>query len=226
MIMQKLNVRWLGQQDYTACWQAMQQFTHERDQETVDELWLLEHTPVFTQGQNGKKEHVLHPGDIPVIQTDRGGQVTYHGPGQLMVYTLIDLKRKQFNIRELVTALEESVVQLLAEHNIKATAKREAPGVYVDDKKICSIGLRIRKGCAYHGIAFNVSMDLQPFTRINPCGFSSLKMIQLAELSSLANPLETGHQLVNYLMANLVYTHATFYNDEILPTRTSLKHLE
>lgn len=211
MIIDTLNVRWLGQQDYLSCWQAMQAFTNQRDEQATDEIWLLEHTPVFTQGQNGKAEHVLNPGDIPVIQTDRGGQVTYHGPGQLMVYILVDLKRKQFNVRGLVTLLELSVIDLLAEYDITAYAKRDAPGIYVDEKKIGSIGLRIRRGCSYHGIAFNVAMDLQPFTRINPCGFSALQMTQFADLGGLALTQETGSKLITYLMKHLGYTSANYY---------------
>lgn len=209
-----LLIRWLGQQDYASIWQAMQTFTNERTEETTDEVWLLEHLPVFTQGQNGKAEHLLNPGDIPVVQTDRGGQVTYHGPGQLMVYTLIDLKRRQVNVRELVSLLEQSVVDLLKHYQINAYAKREAPGVYVDSKKICSIGLRIRRGCSYHGIAFNIGMDLEPFTRINPCGFSQLQMTQLSELGGPAEVQEAGRQLVNYLMENLRYTQHTWAKDE------------
>lgn len=201
-----LTIRWLGSKDYQPCWEAMQEFTRTRHEETADEIWLLEHTPVFTQGQNGKPEHVLNPGDIPVVQTDRGGQVTYHGPGQLMVYTLIDLRRKKINVRELVTALEQSVIDLLAEYHIHAAAKQEAPGVYVDQKKICSIGLRIRKGCSYHGIAFNVALDLEPFSRINPCGFAQLQMGQFSELGGLKSTLETGRGLVKYLSRNLRYT--------------------
>jgi lipoyl(octanoyl) transferase len=206
MIADLLTVRWLGQQDYMPCWQAMQAFTQNRDEATGDEVWLLEHRPVFTQGQNGKPEHVLNPGDIPVVQTDRGGQITYHGPGQLMIYTLIDLKRKKLNVRELVSLLEQSVIDLLAEYHITAIAKRDAPGVYVDHKKICSIGLRIKKGCSYHGIAFNITLDLEPFSRINPCGFSELKMAQFSELGGLTSTLETGRSLVKYLMKNLRYT--------------------
>lgn len=212
MILNTLIIRWLGQQDYSACWQAMQQFTNQRNEHTLDEIWLLEHHPVFTQGQNGKPEHILDPGLIPVVQTDRGGQVTYHGPGQLMVYTLIDLQRKKLNVRELVTQLEQSVIDLLTHHGIHAYAQRKAPGVYVDEKKICSIGLRIRRGCAYHGIAFNVAMDLAPFTRINPCGFTSLKMTQLSALSHLKETLATGQQLTNYLIKNLGYTTSSYVN--------------
>lgn len=214
-------VRWLGSQAYLASWQAMQQFTHQRTHDTIDEVWLLEHFPVFTQGQNGKAEHVLDAGDIPIVQTDRGGQITYHGPGQLMMYVLIDLKRKKLTIRDLVSQLENAVIELLATYDIEAHAKREAPGVYVGDSKICSIGLRIRKGCSYHGIAFNIAMDLEPFNRINPCGFTGLKMTSLSEALAANNQKETakkitpdtlsvGRKLVNYLAKNLGYTTAKF----------------
>ncbi len=174
-------IRDLGQQDYQVCWQMMQTFTQQRHENTPDEIWLLEHHPIFTQGQNGKAEHLLNPGSIPVIQTDRGGQITYHGLGQLVIYTLIDLRRKKLNIREIVSLLENSVINILSQYGIQASAKSDAPGVYVENKKICSVGLRIRRGCSYHGLAFNVSMDLQPFSRINPCGFSQLEMTQLAD---------------------------------------------
>ena len=205
-----LNIRWLGLKDYLSCWQAMRSFTDTRHEETADECWLLEHPPVFTQGQNGKAEHILKTLDIPVIQTDRGGQVTYHGPGQLMVYTLIDLKRKKLNVRDLVTRLEQTIIDFLADYGIHANAKREAPGVYVNGNKICSIGLRIRKGCSYHGIAFNVAMNLDPFTQINPCGFSQLKMTQFADLGGINDTLEAGRYLVNYLIKNLGYTGANY----------------
>jgi lipoyl(octanoyl) transferase len=201
-----LTIRWLGRQDYQTCWRAMQDFTQQRSEVTADEIWLVEHDPVFTQGQNGKPEHVLNPGNIPIIQTDRGGQITYHGPGQLMVYTLIDLRRKKFNVRDLVSRIEQSVVDFLAAYHITAIAKRDAPGVYVDQQKICSIGLRIRKGCSYHGIAFNVALDLEPFSRINPCGFSELKMVQFSALGGSSSLLETGRGLVKYLIKNLGYT--------------------
>jgi lipoyl(octanoyl) transferase len=208
-----LNVRWLARRDYLPCWDAMQQFTNSRDENTIDEIWLLEHNPVFTQGQNGKPEHVLNAGDIPVIQTDRGGQVTYHGPGQLMVYTLIDLRRKQVNVRELVSILENGVIDLLAEYGITAVARKDAPGVYVNDMKICSIGLRIRRGCSYLGIAFNISLDLEPFSRINPCGFSQLKMTHFAQLGGLDNTLEAGRKLISYLTKSLGYTNVHYEND-------------
>lgn len=197
--------RWLGQQDYLSCWKAMRAFTDNRSDDTPDEIWLLEHHPVLTQGQNGKPEHVLNPGDIPVIQTDRGGQVTYHGPGQLMIYTLIDIQRLRLPVREFVMRLEQSVIDLLSEYGIHAIAKREAPGVYVEEQKIASIGLRIRKGRAYHGIAFNVAMDLEPFTRIHPCGFAKLSMTQFSTLGGLDNTLETGRNLLKYLVKRLGY---------------------
>lgn len=203
-------IRRLEQQDYESCWQAMRHFTNHRDDTIPDEIWLLEHPPVFTQGQNGKPEHVLNPGDIPVIKVDRGGQVTYHGPGQLVAYTLIDLKRKKFNIRQLVTLLEKSIIHLLAEYNIEAKAKCDAPGVYVDNKKICSVGLRIRRGCSYHGLALNIAMNLEPFSRINPCGFSELKMTQLSELAGPQDIKETELKLVDSLATNLGYTKRLF----------------
>ncbi len=205
--MNTLLIRLLDMQDYHSCWQAMQQFTNQRHADTLDEIWLLEHYPVFTQGQNGKAEHILNAGDIPVINVDRGGQVTYHGPGQLVAYTLIDIKRKKFNVRELVTRLEQSVIQMLAEYQISATAKCTAPGVYVADKKICSIGLRIRRGCSYHGLAFNIAMDLEPFKRINPCGFSALQMTQLSELGGPKDLRVARDKLIESLVKNLGYNH-------------------
>lgn len=201
-------IRTLGLHDYQDCWQQMQAFTNHRTDETPDEIWLVEHPPVFTQGQNGKPEHLLHPGSIPVIQVDRGGQVTYHGPGQLVVYPLVNLKRKKLNVRNIVTILEKSVIQLLEKYGISAVAKCDAPGVYVDNKKICSLGLRIRRGCSFHGLALNVNMDLEPFSRINPCGFSELKMTQLSELAPDVDIEIIGQQLLDYLIKNLGYTSA------------------
>jgi lipoyl(octanoyl) transferase len=173
---------WLGRVDYARTWRAMQSFTDERDATTPDEIWFLEHGPVFTQGLNGKREHLLAPGDIPVVGIDRGGQVTYHGPGQLVVYPLIDLRRLGMGVRELVVALETAVVALAAAHGISASGRRDAPGVYVEGRKLASLGLRIRRGCSYHGLALNVDMDLEPFGRINPCGMTGLEMTQLAAL--------------------------------------------
>ncbi|WP_442958730.1 MULTISPECIES: lipoyl(octanoyl) transferase LipB [unclassified Providencia] len=161
----------------------MHQFTEERTENTCDEVWLVEHPRVFTQGQAGKAEHVLAPGDIPVIQSDRGGQVTYHGPGQQVMYVMLNLKRNKIGVRELVTALENTVVNTLAHFNIAAYPRPDAPGVYVNGDKICSLGLRIRQGCSFHGLALNISMDLEPFNRINPCGYSELKMTQVSDLA-------------------------------------------
>jgi lipoyl(octanoyl) transferase len=174
-------LRRLDRVDYAPTWQAMRAFTDVRDATTADELWFLEHAPVFTQGLNGKPEHLLATGDIPVVGIDRGGQVTYHGPGQLVMYALIDLKRRRIGVRELVVALENAVITLAASHGIEASGRREAPGVYVGARKLASIGLRVRRGCSYHGLALNVDMDLEPFGRINPCGIAGLAMTQLAD---------------------------------------------
>ena len=176
------NVRHLGEVDYQNTWQKMQDFTNSRQQDTDDELWFLQHPPVYTLGKNGKAEHVLNPADIPVINSDRGGQVTYHGPGQIVVYTLLDLKRLNIGVRQLVSILEQAIIDLLAGYGVVSSARREAPGVYVDNAKIAALGLRVRKGCSFHGMALNVDMDLEPFTRINPCGFEGLEVTQLKNL--------------------------------------------
>ncbi|AGN87700.1 MULTISPECIES: lipoyl(octanoyl) transferase LipB [Enterobacteriaceae] len=175
-------IRNLGLQPYDPISRAMHEFTDARDETTPDEIWLVEHHPVFTQGQAGKAEHVLAPGDIPVIQSDRGGQVTYHGPGQQVMYVLINLKRRKVGVRELVTLLENTVINTLATLGINAQARADAPGVYVQGKKICSLGLRIRKGCSFHGLALNIDMDLAPFMRINPCGYAGMEMTQVSQL--------------------------------------------
>ena len=177
-----LLIRKLGIQPYEKTWQEMQAFTDQRTDETDDELWLLQHPPVYTLGKNGKPEHVLDPGDIPIVQTDRGGQVTYHGPGQIIVYTLLDLNRLGIGVRELVTRLEDGVINLLDDYGINAVARRDAPGVYVDGRKIAALGLRVRKGRSFHGLSFNVDMDLEPFSRINPCGYEGLEVTQLSDL--------------------------------------------
>ncbi|MUK76824.1 lipoyl(octanoyl) transferase LipB [Aliivibrio fischeri] len=178
----RLVVKNLGRQDYEPVWKAMHTFTDERDENTCDEVWLVEHNPVFTQGQAGKEEHVLAAGDIPIVKSDRGGQVTYHGPGQLVAYVLINLRRKNIGVRELVTHIENTVINTLSHFNVASAARPDAPGVYVDNKKICSLGLRIRKGCSFHGLALNINMDLSPFLRINPCGYAGMEMIQLHDL--------------------------------------------
>jgi lipoyl(octanoyl) transferase len=175
-------VRRLGLVEYEPTWRAMQRFTDERDATTPDEIWFLEHPPVFTLGMNASRAHVLAPGDIPVVQIDRGGQVTYHGPGQLVVYPLIDLRRSGLGVRDLVTALERSVIDLAAEYRVIAEARRNAPGVYVQGRKLASVGIRVRRGASYHGLAVNVRLDLEPFGRINPCGYEGLEMTQLSEL--------------------------------------------
>ena len=191
-----LIVRELGLQDYTTVWQAMQQFTDQRSSETVDEIWLLEHHSVFTQGQAGKEEHLLFPGDIPVVKVDRGGQVTYHGPGQLVVYVLLDLKRRNLGVRALVTLIEQVLIDLLKQYGVCAYAKADAPGVYVNDAKIASLGLRVRKGCTFHGLALNVSMDLSPFSRINPCGYAGMQMIQCKDVQGPQSIAEAKQQIV------------------------------
>ncbi len=177
----EILIRHLGRTEYRATWDAMRAFTDARQKDTPDEFWLTEHPPVFTQGLNGKAEHLLNPGEIPVIQIDRGGQVTYHGPGQLVAYTLLDLPRRGYGVKGLVSRLEDSVINLLGNYDIDAQTRTGAPGVYVGEAKIAALGLRIRKGCCYHGLSLNVEMDLEPFSRINPCGFRDLAVTQLRD---------------------------------------------
>jgi lipoyl(octanoyl) transferase len=177
-----ITIRQLGLQDYETVWWTMQRFTLDRTPETGDQIWIVEHTPVYTLGLNGKREHLLNPGPIPVVQCDRGGQVTYHGPGQLVVYPLLNLKRRELGVRPLVTLLEQTMIAALAGYGIHAVARAEAPGVYVDGKKIGSIGIRIRNNCCYHGLSLNNAMDLTPFKFINPCGYAGLEVTQLADL--------------------------------------------
>jgi lipoyl(octanoyl) transferase len=176
-----LVCRHLGIVNYMDSWQKMLDFTDARSPDTADELWFLQHSPVYTLGKNGKAEHVLNPGDIPVINSDRGGQVTYHGPGQLVVYTLLDLNRLNMGVRDLVTALEQAVIDLLAAYGVSSRARQDAPGVYVNDAKIASLGLRVRRGCSFHGLALNVDMNLEPFSRINPCGYQGLEVTCLTD---------------------------------------------
>lgn len=194
-----------GAADYLATFEAMKQFTDSRTAATPDELWLLQHPRVFTQGQAGKAEHVLAPGDIPVIQVDRGGQVTYHGPGQWVLYLLVDLRRRNLGVRALVTLIEESLVELLAAYGIAAAPRADAPGVYVNGDKIASLGLRVRRGCSYHGLALNVDLDLEPFQRINPCGHEGLRVTSMAEqLPGTALAMEeVGERLLEVLAARL-----------------------
>lgn len=179
--------------------QKMREFTDTRDSTTPDEYWIVEHLPVYTLGQAGKPEHILNPGNIPIVNTDRGGQVTYHGPGQLVIYTLIDLKRKDIGVRQLVSHLENSIISLLKDYKLEAISKCDAPGVYINEAKIASIGLRIRKGCSYHGLSFNVNMDLSPFQGINPCGYQNLKITQLKDFGIDAHPFDLANRLVDLL---------------------------
>ncbi len=196
-------VRRLGLVEYQPTWRAMQRFTDERDASTPDEIWFLEHPPVFTLGMNASPTHVLAPGDIPVVQIDRGGQVTYHGPGQLVVYPLVDLRRAGLGVRDLVTALERSVIGLVAEFGIAAESRRNAPGVYVGGKKLASVGIRVRRGASYHGLALNVNLDLEPFRRINPCGHEGLEMTQLKDLGGPAAVATAAAVLQPHLLAAL-----------------------
>ncbi len=196
-------VRYLGRSDYVETWVAMKEFTERRNQDSLDELWVTEHAAVFTQGLNGKPEHLLNPGEIPVIQIDRGGQVTYHGPGQLLLYCLLDLNRRGLGVKGLVAQLENSVIELLQSYAINAYIRSGAPGVYVDQAKIAALGLRIRKGCCYHGLSLNVDMDLEPYSRINPCGYQGLAVTQLVEFSVDSKVEQVGRKLAEILTRNL-----------------------
>ncbi|MDH0893336.1 MULTISPECIES: lipoyl(octanoyl) transferase LipB [unclassified Pseudomonas] len=204
--MAELVVRHLGLVEYLPTLEAMRSFTAERDERTADEIWLLQHPRVFTQGQAGKPEHLLAPGDIPVVQVERGGQVTYHGPGQLVAYLMLDLRRQKLGVRELVTAMERALVDVLASYGVEAAPKADAPGVYVGGDKIASLGLRVRNGCSFHGLALNVDMDMSPFQRINPCGYAGLKMVQLRELLETPPSLsEVAQRLESALRERLGY---------------------
>jgi len=207
--MSKLLVRDLGLQDYEPVWRAMQNFTDTRTAATPDEIWFTEHRPVFTLGLNAAHEHVLEPGNIPVIQIDRGGQVTYHGPGQLMIYPLLDIRRAGLGVRDLVTALEQSVIDLVAEYDIAAASRPDAPGVYVDGVKIASVGLRIRRGASFHGMALNVEVDLEAFSRINPCGFENLEVTNLVNLDVALDIASAKNFLLPHLLRHLRLEQAT-----------------
>ncbi len=218
---QVIAIRDLGRQDYVPLWHAMQRFTDARTESTRDEIWFTEHPPVFTMGLNASKEHLLAPGDIPVVQIDRGGQVTFHGPGQLMIYPLLDLRRSAMGVRTLVTALEQSVVDLAAEFGIDAASRADAPGVYVAGEKLASVGLRIRRGCSFHGMALNVDIDLEPFTRINPCGYEELAMTDLKRLGIDANPDKVWPRLLPHFLHHLGLSDADLeHNDDGLPAAT------
>jgi lipoyl(octanoyl) transferase len=204
---QQIRIRRLGLSDYAPVWHAMQEFTDQRDENTIDELWLVQHPPVFTQGQAGKAEHVLEPGNIPVIQVDRGGQVTYHGPGQIVAYPLLDIRRKGLGVRELVNRIEESIIHVLEQYGIEGDRMKGAPGIYVAGEKIASLGLRVRRGRTFHGLAFNIDMDIEPFQRINPCGFQGLRVTQLSALSTV-DLSDVENRLVDSIVHQLGYSEA------------------
>ena len=203
-----LRVRRLGLTPYEAVWHSMQAFTNARGPATADEIWSLQHPPVFTQGQAGRAEHVLAPGAIPVVQVDRGGQVTYHGPGQLVIYPLLDLRRLGLGVRELVTLIEQAIIEVLARYELDGQRREDAPGVYVDGAKIAALGLRVRRGCSFHGLAFNLSLDLEPFARINPCGYEGLAVTRLVDLVTVQETV-VEQQLLTQLALLLGYNKAT-----------------
>ena len=200
-------VKRLGRVDYAPTFQAMREFTAARTDQTPDEIWIVEHPPVYTLGQAGKPEHILKDVGIPIVNIDRGGQVTYHGPGQVVIYLLLDLPRLKIKVRELVTAIEQAVIDLLAEYSVTAERRDGAPGVYVGDAKIAALGLRIRNGCSYHGVSLNVDMDLSPFDAINPCGYAGLRVIQTKDLNIPLTAHEAGEQLSQYLLQQLEKSH-------------------
>jgi lipoyl(octanoyl) transferase len=196
-------IRHLGLVPYDSAWQAMQRFTDTRDASTPDEIWFLEHPPVFTLGMNASRGHLLAPGDIPVVQTDRGGQVTYHGPGQLVIYPLIDLRRRGMGVRNLVSALEAAIIAYAGKCGVAAVVRKGAPGVYVDGAKLASVGLRVRRGASYHGLALNVTLDLEPFGRINPCGYPGLTVTRLSDLCGVADVAAAAAGIMPHLLAML-----------------------
>lgn len=204
-----VKIKNLGHQEYYPVWQQMKLYTHNRTAHSIDEIWNLEHLPVYTQGQAGKAEHVINPGLIPVLQSDRGGQVTYHGPGQVVLYCLVDIARKKIGVRDFVCILEDSVIELLAGYNIHGNSDRAAPGVYVNQSKICSVGLRVRHGRTYHGLSLNVNMDLEPFTRINPCGYAGMLVTHMQEYVATAKADIIAQQLLTILTNKIGYTGAT-----------------
>jgi len=218
-----LIIRHLGRQDYLPVWRSMQKLTDARNNDSDDEIWLLEHPPVFTLGQAGKSEHILDQGDIPVLHIDRGGQVTYHGPGQLVVYLLLDIRRLGLGVRQLVDRIEQAIIKLLADYGIEATSRRDAPGVYVGEHKIAALGLRVRRSGCYHGLSLNIDMDLEPFTRINPCGYPQLAVTQIRDemkdwdKHGDMTAARIGSDLLTHLTADLGYTRIRIINDVHLP---------
>ena len=210
-----MKTRFRGRQDYVPLWREMQAFTDARDESTPDEIWFVEHPPVFTMGLNASQEHLLAPGDIPVVQIDRGGQVTYHGPGQLIVYFLVDLKRQKIGVRDMVRLLESVIINVLSGYDIKAQARDDAPGVYVEGKKIASLGLRVRRGCCYHGLAFNINMNTEPFLQINPCGYAGMAIAQVSDYVDVA--FSAVHQQVLLACLEQLGYQQSHYHD-VLPS--------
>lgn len=210
MTLPQAIVRRLGRRDYLDVWREMQAFTANRGEDTINEIWTVEHPPVFTQGQAGKAEHLLDPGDIPVVQSDRGGQVTYHGPGQIVIYLLLSLRDIGLGVRGLVSAIENSVIGVLAQYGVEGHARPDAPGVYVGQAKIAALGLRIKRGCSYHGLAFNLDLDLEPFSRINPCGYQGLEVTRLAALVERYDRDAVERQLLDALCAEANITRLGF----------------
>lgn len=212
-----LHIHLLGLQDYETTWQSMKGFCNGRIDTTVDEVWFVEHHPVYTQGISSKPEHILNTNNIPIVQSDRGGQITYHGPGQLVMYVLLDIKRLGIGVRALVDALELSTINVLKQYGLIANAKKEAPGVYINEKKIASLGLRVRKGKSYHGLSLNIDMDLSPFSDINPCGYAGLEVTQLTDFNVRCRPLDLAPPLIDELKNQLGYNTITVTN-ELLET--------
>ena len=198
-------VKNLGLQEYQPIWSAMQDFTLQRNADSYDEIWLLEHQSVFTVGRNGQPEHILETSHIPIINIDRGGQITYHGPGQLVIYLMLDIKRRHLGVRKLITLIEQSIIDTLRDYQINAYAKKEAPGVYIDDSKIAALGLRIKKGCTFHGLSLNIAMDLSPFKQINPCGYKNLKIVQLSDYIHDIKLSQVQQKMITYLVKNIGY---------------------
>ena len=208
-----LIIRRLGLQPYLPTWRKMQQLTNQRDKDSSDEIWLLEHHSVFTQGQAGRAEHLLNPGDIPVVQVDRGGQVTYHGPGQLIMYLMLDLRRNKLGVRDIVTLMEQGIIDLLQHYDVHAYAKTDAPGVYVDQSKIASLGLRVRRGCSFHGLALNLNVNTEPFLRINPCGYAGMKMSNLSDYVTDLDNQQAATLLADFMIKKIGYENISYVTE-------------
>ncbi len=216
MLLPALHLRRLGLRDYEPVWRAMQAFTSNRDATTPDAIWLTEHPPIFTLGRAATEKDLLEPGLVPVVRVDRGGQITYHGPGQLVLYLLLDLRRRRLGVRQLVTAMEQALIGLLDRHDIRAQSRPDAPGVYVDDGKVASIGLRIRRGCSFHGLSLNIEMDLEPFSHINPCGHPDLQVTQLSDLWGSTEMAPLSEELVMLLAKRLGYNQIVDPSQELV----------